>query len=105
MYDEEVLLDPMITIWSVGNASDHDSVTSRIGRAPNRDELEITTWELVERGRGVTAVQLVRAVDLIQTSFRPLPDPLHLRHPTAATARSPNRPSSGEFPSPKSTQS
>jgi amidase len=69
-YDEEVLLDPMVTIWSVGNATDHDIVESRIGRAPRRDELEITTWELVERGRGVSATQLVRAVDLIHTATR-----------------------------------
>jgi amidase len=69
-YDEEVLLDPMVTIWSVGNATDHDIVESRIGRAPRRDELEITTWELVERGRGVSAVQLVRAVDLIHEATR-----------------------------------
>ena len=69
-YDEEVLLDPMVTIWSVGNATDHDIVASRIGRAPRRDELEITTWELVERGRGVSATQLVRAVDLIHAATR-----------------------------------
>jgi amidase len=69
-YDEEVLLDPMVTIWSVGNATDHDIVQSRIGRAPRRDELEVTTWELVERGRKVTAVQLVRAVDLIHSATR-----------------------------------
>ena len=70
VYDEEVLLDPMVTIWSVGNTTDHDIVESRIGRKPRRDELEITTWELVERGRGVSAVQLVRAVDLIHAATR-----------------------------------
>jgi amidase len=69
-YDEDVLLDPMVTIWSVGNATDHDIVQARIGRAPQRDELEITTWELVERGRAVSAVQLVRAVDLIHAATR-----------------------------------
>ena len=67
-YDEEVLLDPMVTIWSVGNATDHDIVAARIGRAPRRGELEITTWELVERGRKVSAVELVRAVDLIHAA-------------------------------------
>jgi amidase len=69
-YDEEVLLDPMVTIWSVGNATDHGIVQSRIGRPPRSDELEITTWELVERGRAVSAVQLVRAVDLIHAATR-----------------------------------
>lgn len=69
-YDEEVLLDPMVTIWAVGNVTDHDIVASRIGRAPRRDELEITTWELVERGRKVSAVELVRAVDLLHSATR-----------------------------------
>jgi amidase len=69
-YDEEVLLDPMVTIWAVGNATDHDIVASRIGRAPRHDELEITTWELVERGRKVSAVELVRAVDLLHAATR-----------------------------------
>ena len=69
-YDEDVLLDPMVTIWSVGNATDHDLVASRIGRDPSDDELEITTWELVERGRKVSAVELVRAVDQIHAATR-----------------------------------
>ncbi|MEA2627818.1 MAG: amidase [Chloroflexota bacterium] len=70
VYDEEVLLDPMVVIWSVGNATDHDLVEARIGRAPEKDELEITTWELVERGRKVTAVELVQAVDRIHSATR-----------------------------------
>jgi amidase len=69
-YDEDVLLDPMVTIWSVGNATDHDIVASRIGRKPRKDELEVTTWELVERGRKVSALELVRAVDLIHAATR-----------------------------------
>jgi amidase len=70
VYDEEVLLEPMVVIWSVGNATDHDLVESRIGRPPKKDELEITTWELVERGRKVSAVELVRAVDSIHAATR-----------------------------------
>ena len=70
VYDEEVLLDPMITIWSVANAADLELVTTRIGRPPRRDEIEITTWELVELGRKVSAVELVRAVDLMHSASR-----------------------------------
>jgi amidase len=70
VYDEEVLLDPMVTIWSVGNVTDHDSIASKIGRAPREGELEITTWELVERGRKVTGADLVRAVDSIHAATR-----------------------------------
>lgn len=69
-YDEEVLLDPMVTIWSVGNAADLELVESRIGRPANRDELEITTWELVERGRKVSAVDLLHAIDQMHAASR-----------------------------------
>jgi amidase len=69
-YDEQVLLDPMVTIWSVGNASDLGLVESRIGRPAHRDELEITTWELVERGRKVNAVELLHAVDQLHAASR-----------------------------------
>ncbi len=69
-YDEAVLLDPMVTIWSAGNAADLELVESRIGRPARNDEIEITTWELVERGRRVSAVQLVHAVDLLHAASR-----------------------------------
>jgi amidase len=70
VYDEEVLVEPMLTVWSVGNAADADGIESRIGRPPSVDELEITTWELVEHGRRVTAVELVQAVDLMHLASR-----------------------------------
>jgi amidase len=70
VYDEEVLLDPMVTMWSVGNAADLAVVESKIGRPARNDELEITTWELVERGREVSAVQLVQAVDKMHEASR-----------------------------------
>ncbi|MDQ6878506.1 MAG: amidase [Candidatus Dormibacteraeota bacterium] len=70
IYDEEVLLDPMVTIWSVGNAADLNAVESRIGRPPRDDEIEITTWELVDRGRKVSAVRLVQAVDQMHAASR-----------------------------------
>jgi amidase len=70
VYDEEVLLEPMVTIWSVGNATDLELVASRIGRPPRHDELEITTWELIELGRTVSAVEMVHAVDLLHAASR-----------------------------------
>jgi amidase len=70
VFDEEVLVDPMLIIWSVGNAADCQGIESRIGRPPRDDELEITTWELVERGRKVSAVELVQAVDQIHLASR-----------------------------------
>ncbi|HZK75124.1 MAG TPA: hypothetical protein VFD88_14110 [Clostridia bacterium] len=60
----------MVTIWAVGNASDRELVESRIGRPPRHHELEITTWELIELGREVSAVEMVRAVDLLHSASR-----------------------------------
>ena len=70
VYEEDVLLDPMVTIWSVGNAADLEAVESRIGRPARNDEIEITTWELVERGRRVSAVKLVQAADRLHAASR-----------------------------------
>jgi amidase len=70
VYDEEVLLEPMVTMWSVGNAADLEAVESRIGRPARHDEIEITTWELVDLGRQVSAVKLVQAVDQMHAASR-----------------------------------
>jgi amidase len=70
VFDDEVLVEPMLAIWSVGNAADAQGIESRIGRPPRDDELEVTTWELVERGRHVSAVELIQAVDMIHVASR-----------------------------------
>jgi amidase len=61
-FDGEVLVDPLVTVWAVGNVEEVDEVERWLGRSPERDELEITTWELVEFGRTRSAVDLVDAV-------------------------------------------
>jgi amidase len=61
-FDGEVLVDPLVTVWAVGNVEEADEVERRLGRSPERDELEITTWELVEFGRSRSAMDLVGAV-------------------------------------------
>jgi amidase len=69
-YDDDVLVEPMLTIWSVGNAQDAAAIRSMIGRVPAQEELEITTWELVEHGRKVGGVDLMEAVDRIHMASR-----------------------------------
>jgi amidase len=70
VYDEEVLLGPVLAIWAAGNAALVEVIKSRLGRPPRDDELEITTRELVEHGRQITAVQLMHAVDQLHSASR-----------------------------------
>lgn len=60
--DPAVFQDDLLTLWAVANAHSHDGLVRRLGRPLERDQLELTTWELVEHGRGVSAVELSRAI-------------------------------------------
>jgi amidase len=70
VYDEEVLIDPILAIWSVENAAHVEVIKSRIGRPPGEDELEITTWELVEHAGTISGVKLTHAVDQLHSASR-----------------------------------
>jgi len=61
-FDAGVLLEPLATIWSVGNVIDAEFCEAVLGRAPRDDELELTTRELVDHGRTLSAIQVVDAV-------------------------------------------
>jgi amidase len=61
-FDGEVLVDPLVTVWAVGNVEDARDAERILGRPLRRDELEVTTWELVEFGRSRSAVDLADAV-------------------------------------------
>jgi amidase len=69
-FDGEVLLEPMGRVWAAGNAASVRSVARLIGREPERDELELTTWELNELGRGLDAVDLLEAFDDLAAASR-----------------------------------
>ena len=56
--DPTVFQDDLLTLWAVANAHSHDALVRRLG-VPERDELELTTWELVEHGRECSAVEAV----------------------------------------------
>jgi amidase len=61
-FDGEVLIGPLLTVWAVGNADEATFCESVLGRRLELDELEDTTWELVEYGRTRTAADLLGAV-------------------------------------------
>lgn len=60
--DPAVLLDDLVTLWAVGNAQAHAALVRERGRELDRDQLELTTWELVEYGQAKTAVELADAI-------------------------------------------
>jgi amidase len=61
-FDGEVLVGPLATIWSLGNLVDVKLCEAVLGRSPTDDELEITTRELADHGRTLTALDIAGAV-------------------------------------------
>ena len=69
-FDPEALVDAMGTVWAAGNAASARSVSGILGREPRLDEFEPTTWELVEYGRALTALDLLGAYDALAAAAR-----------------------------------
>ncbi len=69
-FDGEVLIGPLVLVWAVGNAEAAQDCERALGRPPRIDELEPTTWELVEFGRAQSAVALVDAVSALSAAAR-----------------------------------
>ncbi len=60
--DGEVIIGSLLAVWAAGNLEDALDCERLLGRPLEPDELEITTWELVEHGRSLTARDLFEAV-------------------------------------------
>ncbi|HTC86464.1 MAG TPA: amidase [Candidatus Acidoferrum sp.] len=69
-FDGSVLLEPMGRVWAIDNASTARSVARSLGREIAPDELEVTTWELIEYGRRFGAVDLIEAHDALGAATR-----------------------------------
>ncbi len=69
-FDGEVLLEAMGRVWAASNTAGAAAAEARIGRTLRADELEITTWELVEVGRRMSAVDLLHAYDELADASR-----------------------------------
>jgi len=70
--DPEVILGTMARVWAASNAQDYRRIVRLLGRAPGPDELEKTTWELVEDGRRLGAVDLLDDLDEFAAATRRL---------------------------------
>lgn len=69
-FDGDVLVGPLGTVWSIGNADDVRFCESVLGRPVRDDELEITTRELAAFGRSRSALDLVEAVQAFGRATR-----------------------------------
>jgi amidase len=69
-FDGDVLFGPLATVWAVGSAEQAAYCEQVLGRPLLPDELEDTTWELVELGRSTSAAGLLEAVDAFGAAAR-----------------------------------
>jgi amidase len=69
-FDAEVMIGPMVVVWAVGNLEEATEAERILGRPLEPDDLEDTTWELVEHGRRFSALDLVRAVGELGAAAR-----------------------------------
>lgn len=56
----------MLDAWATGNAVWHDALATAFGRSLKPEELEPTTWELIEHAGRLTAADLARALDHLE---------------------------------------
>jgi amidase len=66
----ELLLHSFMAVWAAGTAASVDSTAALRGAPVDRDELEPTTWALVEAGRQVTAPVYLMSVGTLQQASR-----------------------------------
>jgi amidase len=70
VFDGEALIEPFVRIWATANLADYREARRFLGREPERDELEITSWELVEYARRFDGAELLDAVDTLNAASR-----------------------------------
>jgi amidase len=67
-FDVSAMTTTMLDAWAVGNAVWHDALTAALGRALEPEELEPTTWELIEHAGQLNAADLTRALDHLEAA-------------------------------------
>jgi amidase len=65
-FDLSAITSSMLDLWATANAGSHASLMAALGRPLRDDELEPTTWELVEHANRLTVADLVRSRDHVQ---------------------------------------
>ncbi|HWC85274.1 MAG TPA: amidase [Solirubrobacteraceae bacterium] len=61
-FEPELVIDAVAVLHQVSNLELYALATSVLGRAPERDELEATAWEMLEEGREVTGERYAGAI-------------------------------------------
>jgi amidase len=69
-FDGQALLEPFVRIWATSNLADYRAACDELGREPERDELEITTWELIDYARRFDGAGLLEAIDTLAAASR-----------------------------------
>jgi amidase len=64
-FEHSVITDPMLMLWATANLDGKRAFEEALGRPLGRDELEETTWELVEHAERLSDADLVRAGEQI----------------------------------------
>jgi amidase len=67
-FDVSAMTTSMLDVWAVGNAVWYEWLTETLGRVINPDELEPTTWELIEHAGRLNAADLTRALDHLEAT-------------------------------------
>lgn len=69
-FDTSAVTDDMLVVWAVSNTRSHDAIVEKLHRPLRREELEITTWELVDHGKARSAVELQMAIHRMHAAGR-----------------------------------
>jgi amidase len=67
-FDVSAILTSMLDVWATGNAAWHDALVAALGRPIEPEELEPITWELIDHGRRLTAVDLTSALEQLEAA-------------------------------------
>jgi amidase len=67
-FETSAMTDSMLDVWAVGNAVWRDALADALGRPLEPDELEPTTWELIEHASRLSAADLTRALDHLEAA-------------------------------------
>jgi amidase len=70
MFDGEVLVEPLATVWAVRNLEDAEVLEGALRRPLEPNDLEPTTWELVEFGRSRSGQQVADAFGRMANAAR-----------------------------------
>jgi amidase len=67
-FELTALRQSMLAIWAVSNAFSAQTIAGELGRQLTTEELEITTWELIEHATDLSVTDLINARARMQTA-------------------------------------